>query len=335
MDKGLDFDDALLLPMHSHIESREDVDLSLSLSDFLELEFPIIASPMEGIISLKLIIGLSYLGGIGILHRFYNRLDKFPNYDWEDDISFLAKKCKDLNFGVAIGLGSIDVAHHALDSGVKIICIDVANGYLESVLKFTERVSDLIFSNKYDTLVMSGNVADGHGLIALINSGANLVRVGIGSGGLCTTRNVTGVGVPQLSAIDSCKLASDAKWLDSKSMIVADGGIRNSGDAVKALAIGADLVMIGSLFGTVYESANKGIIYGMASRKLQEEYYHTTKSVEGIEKALEKTQSLDDFISEFTWNMRSAFTYLNARNLYDLRLNAEFIRTGKGSIKRL
>jgi IMP dehydrogenase len=174
---------------------------------------------------------------------------------------------------------------------------------------------------------MVGNVATYESARILADAGADMIRVGIGNGALCTTRNVTGVGVPQLTALDNCK--------DVDAIIVCDGGIRNSGDAVKALAAGADVLMMGSPFARTYESANNGIIYGQASRKLQEEYYHSVKSVEGLEKEIEKDISLADLISEYTWGMRSAFTYLDAGNIKELQKNATWIEAGVGSIKKL
>jgi IMP dehydrogenase/GMP reductase len=144
---------------------------------------------------------------------------------------------------------------------------------------------------------------------------------------VCTTRNVTGVGVPQVTAITDCS--------KSTAMIIADGGIKNSGDAVKAFACGADLVMLGGLFAQTYESPADKSIYGMASRKLQDMRQTQVKSVEGIEKMIEKTMPLKQFVDEFSWGIRSAGTYLNARNLQEIYTNSKFVLTGRGSIKEL
>src|SRR3990167_6986622 len=160
MNEGLDFDDILILPRPSRVISRSDVDLSVNLVN-LKLKIPVIAAPMKGIVSPDLIIELSRLGGIGMLHRFYE------NYD----------------------------------------------GWL-----------------------------------------CDVYRIGIGSGTLCITRNMTGIGCPQITAIKNCLITKQA-------YIVADGGIRNSGDAVKALAAGADIVMLGTLLAQTYESSHNGIIY--------------------------------------------------------------------------
>jgi len=316
--KGYDFDDLLLIPRISSANSREDVDLSVTLSEFLKLKIPIIASPMKGIVGPNLINKLSELGGMGILHRFQD-----ASYSLGEEINDIKNS---ENYGVAVGLKDAFLVQKVLDFGSKLICIDVANGYLDSITRFCAVTKDYIIKNGYRCLLMAGNVATYQGVANLKNAGADLIRVGIGPGKLCTTRNVTGVGVPQLTAIQECGI------LDG---VVADGGIRNSGDAVKALASGADVVMIGSLFAQCFESEHNGIIYGMASRRLQDEYYHSVKSIEGIEVPAEKRVSLEDFINEFTNGIKSGMTYLNARNLTELYTNAEFIETGTGSIKKI
>lgn len=330
--KGYDFDDLLLVPRLSDVNSRDDVDLSVKLSDFLTLKIPIIASPMKGIISIELIDKLSKLGGIGILHRFYK-----TNDEWLGDVNQCSMRV--INYGVSIGLND-NRYKLALYLGAKIICIDVANGYLDIVRKFSEEVKNYIVKENHQALLMTGNVVTYDGVASLRDSGVDMIRIGIGGGSVCSTRNVTGVGVPQLTAIKNCTQReityiqkTGEVVIDKLPILVSDGGIRNSGDAVKAIAIGANLVMIGGLFAETFESSNNGIIRGMSSRSHQEEYHHTIKSVEGIEKSVKKVRSLEDFISEFTGGMRSACTYLNAKNLKALKRNARFIETGKGSLK--
>jgi IMP dehydrogenase len=170
---------------------------------------------------------------------------------------------------------------------------------------------------------MSGNIASYVGAKRLFDAGATLIRTGIGSGQLCTTRMNTGIGVPQASAILDCSNKEDEP---SDWFTVADGGIKNSGDAVKALALGADFVMLGSLFAKCLESDNNGKISGMASREFQEQFYgEVKKSVEGIQVEVQKSYYLNGFLNEFIWNMKSGFTYLNSKNIRELHKNAEFI----------
>ena len=305
MKKGYEFDDVMLIPKLSTVESRDNVDTRVQLGP-IRLDIPIIASPMKGIIGPRLIIELDRLGGLGILHRFYA----------EDHILDLEEASQATNWGAAIGL--LDDYDYVLDYGCPLLCIDVANGYLSSVASKVDEIATYIKNKGYNTLVMAGNVVTADGANSLDSAGADLIRVGIGSGSLCITRQVTGVGVPQLSAIMDCD-DTECKYL------VADGGIKSSGDIVKALAAGADVVMMGSHFAKAHESENGGKIYGMASRRLQEEYYHTVKSIEGVEKKVEKTDTLENIINELAWGIKSACTYLNANNLRELHMNVEFM----------
>jgi IMP dehydrogenase len=319
-DAGFDFDDVYLCPRPSSVVSRDAVDLSTNLGNGLVLKLPIIASPMKGIISPELIIGLSELGGIGILHRFYD-----DDAEWRRDFSLIMAKAK--NFGIAVGLNDVydtDKVETVIKYGAKILLIDIANGYISSLAQCLAKCTELIKAADSKCLLMAGSVIDYLGAINLYKYGCDLIRVGIGSGHLCTTRKVTGVGFPQLSAIENCCINKQ-----NFMKIIADGGIRSSGDAVKALAVGADAVMLGTLFAQTNESANNGIIYGMASRKIQESYYDTVKSIEGIEEEFKKTMSLEEFISEFTYGIKSACTYVDARNLYELNKHAEFVRKYK------
>ncbi len=318
--QGLEFDDVLIKPIPSEANSRSEVDISVKLFDNFTLNFPLIASPMRGIVNASFASKLSDLGGIAILHRFY---------DSDEEMFQEAKSLRDKNFGVSIGLNDENY-FELLNYNPKILCIDLANGYTKSLLNFCEKVSTYIINSHYKTLLMSGNVCTFKGARNLENSGVNIVRYGIGGGGLCSTRNVTGIGIPQITALKDI-----FPYPNSNLFICADGGIRNSGDFVKAIVAGANLGMAGSLFGQTFESASNGSIYGMASRKLNEMKYTQIKSIEGIEKAIEKKQSLEQFVEEFSWGIKSAGTYLNAKNLNEIQMNGEFILTGKGSIKDL
>jgi IMP dehydrogenase/GMP reductase len=312
--QGYELDDLLLVPQPSQVNSRDDVDLSVHIKNF-SLSIPIIASPMKGIVGVDIIKKIGELGGIGILHRFYGEND-FPVRFM--DLDKIASS--NYRFGVAVGLND-NFYKEALAEGASMIVIDVANGYLDKVRRFTTEVANFLNGGYRDCLLMSGTVATGEGTRILYDAGADLVRVGLGSGQLCTTRKNTGVGVYQATALDDCS------YVDTG--IVADGGIRNSGDGVKCLALGADLLMMGSLFANCFESDHNGEIAGMASREFQEQFYgEVKKSVEGVQQKAVKKMSLEDLITEFVWNMKSGFTYMNARNIQELHNNAEFILRG-------
>jgi len=277
---------------------------------------------MRGIVDARFASKLSDLGGLAILHRFY---------DTDEEMFKEVASLKDKNFGVSIGLNENNYAK-LIDFNPTVLCIDVANGYTKSVLILCEEIKNKIVEKKLDTLLMSGNVCTGQGVINLSNSGVDIVRFGVGNGGLCSTRNVTSIGIPQVSAL--LEANEDIDNFDDV-LICSDGGLRNSGDFVKAIVAGADLAMAGSLFGQTYESPADNSIYGMASRKLNEMKYTQIKSIEGIEKAIEKKFSLKQFVDEFSWGVKSAGTYLNASNLNEIRSRGEFILVGTGSIKSL
>lgn len=347
MKQGYDLDDVLLIPTNSSVCSRDAVSLATIIGNKFYLKIPIIASPMSGIVGVTLIKELGRLGGIGILHRFYN--DAIQR---QHDLEALEENAT--NFGVAVGLND-PFYKEACYSGASIICIDVANGYLKSVLDFTQEVAAHIENNKYNCLVMAGNVATYDGAEALYNCGAQLIRTGIGSGTLCTTRNNTGIGVPQATAIldSSHKMCyNTTTYVTSPEQaepyyskyayqsdehadwkVVADGGIKTSGDGVKALALGADFLMLGTLFSRCFESDHNGHIEGMASREFQEQFYgEVKKSVEGVQQSAIKNISLEALLTEFCWNMKSAFTYCNSTNIAELHSNAGFILCGSNSI---
>jgi IMP dehydrogenase len=325
MNHYLDFDDVLIRPQVSSVNSREDVDISVALGHIL-LSFPVIAAPMRGIVNADFIIELSKLGGMGILHRFYDTLE-----EWKAEI----KKVKDsgVPLGISVGqTGNGVVKEFLLEYQPDILLIDVANGYTESLHTMCANVNNMIAELNLPTLLMAGNVATYSGYSTLISAGVDMVRVGLGSGGVCSTRNVTGIGIPQISAILNCSYAK--KDTEGQGIIIADGGIKNSGDGVKAFVAGADVLMLGSLFAQTFESPSDGIIYGMASRKLQEMRYTQIKSIEGFEAIIEKRMSLEQFVDEFSWGIKSAGTYLDARNIDEIKKNGDFLLAGTGSIKK-
>lgn len=315
-----DYDDVLILPHCSKVNHRGDVDLSTHIGGEMFMQYPIMAAPMKGIVGPELITSLGEYGGLGFMHRFYS----FDEY-YADVPKILTYR-----FGTAISLKENESVYgEMLNYGSNIICIDVANGYLESVIAKCEEVSNYISSNGYsNAYVMGGCVATIKGCERLYDAGCEFIRVGIGSGQLCTTRNATGIGRPQISALLECGGNSD------KYYTVADGGIRNSGDAAKALAAGADFVMMGSWFAQANESENNGVIHGMASASHQIKTNGKTKSVEGISKKAEKVAPLETLLDEFVWNLKSAFTYVGARNICEFQARAEFVEVSTHAIKK-
>lgn len=311
LGRGYDYDDVEVIPVVSDdISSRNDVDL--------ELDFPIIASPMKGIISPDLILEISRYGGMGVLHRFYtDQQERF------DDIH----KVSSSNFGISVGIdwdkdeSDLYAIELALAYNAKVIIIDVANGYIRPVRFSVQKLYHYLdlykkYNSIYNTTkIMAGNVVTYEGAKKLHKAHADLIRVGIGSGQQCSTSSVTGIGMPQITALLNC----------NKFPIVCDGGIRGPADIVKALVAGAKYVMIGTAFARCFESSNNGVIYGMASKKLQYEYYSNVKSVEGKESEVKKDISARELLEDWIWKIKSAGTYLGATSPSEFRYKGNFV----------
>lgn len=320
MDQTLEFDDVLIRPISSTVSSRDDVDISVKLSDNLTLKFPLIASPMVGVVNGKFAHKLSVLGGIAIMHRFYlDRTEFFA--DVENNVGN-----NDI-FGVSIRIDEKEIDEY-FDIAPSIILIDTANGYTKKLLDYCEKVKSRISLLKSPALLMAGNVVTVDGVNMLADAGCDLIRIGIGGGAPCSTRNQTGIGLPNISALEECSMT------DRDVKLVIDGGIKNSGDFVKSIVAGADLGMAGMLFGQCFEAPNKGTIYGMASRTHMKNTNTEIKSVEGIDINIDKKYSLEQFVREFGYGIKSAGTYLNAHNLNDINKNGKFVKVSDHAIKK-
>jgi IMP dehydrogenase len=323
IEKAYGFDDVLVKPRYSSLGSRDEVDISIKLSDKLTLDFPLMASPMVGVVDGRFAKKLSRLGGLAILHRFYK-----DEHLQEDEI--LQNNLQEEKYGISVRIGD-ESFYRFLDYNPSILLVDTANGYTQRLLTYCIKISDYIINNHYDTLLMAGNVATSEGIYNLRDAGCHLVRVGIGGGSPCSTRNKTGIGIPNISALMDYK-RNVYKQVYPK--IVIDGGIKNSGDFVKAIVAGADLGLAGKLYAECYESPNEGILYGMASRTHMENTKMNIKSVEGFDTIIKKKHSLEQFVREFGYGIKSAGTYLNARNLLEIHANGEFVEVSGHSIKK-
>jgi len=306
-----DYDEIYLSPKgRSYVASRNDVDLR---SDLYGL-YPICSSPMRGISGSRLVIEMAKNNCLGILHRFETVENRLIMIDE------VAKHS--IPFGIAIGFGKdleefknieIPIASMAEKMGAVFIVIDSANGYLPQ----WEYLGKILRNKFPDLALAGGNVVTEDGAQYLKDCGFDYVRVGIGNGGLCETRKVTGVGRNQLCAIKDCSKV-DVK-------IISDGGINESGKAAKAFALGADFVFIGSLLGQSLEAEHDGIIFGMASHRNMMLTGKTVKSIEGHDAIVEKKKPLKEILEEFLWGLRSSCTYLNAKCYTDLQNTAKII----------
>ncbi|MGB9680677.1 MAG: IMP dehydrogenase [Minisyncoccia bacterium] len=333
---GLTFDDVLLVPKLTSVESRSSVDLSTNLTKKIKLKIPFISANMDTVTESKMAIGLAKLGGIGIIHRFLTIEDQVKEVK-------IVKKEK-LLVGAAIGIRGdyLERTKALIKAGVDVIVIDIAHGHSVFLLKVLKELTKKFPKMEF----VAGNVATGQATEAMIKNGASGVKVGIGPGALCTTRIITGAGVPQLTAISECSEVAK-KY---KIPIIADGGIRHSGDMVKALAAGASTVMIGFLFAGCEESPaltffrdNKKykLTRGMASLMANLDRQKKDESVkrdlekysaEGVEAIVPYRGAVADLIHQFLGGIKSGFSYCGAKNLKELWKKAEFIQITPASL---
>lgn len=310
------FDDVVLLPQYSPLDSRSTVSIQTKLSR-VRLQLPIISSPMDTVTGPEMASWIGLRGGLGILHR-YNSI--------EEQVAMVKETrnlCNDkILIGAAVGVNgdSWDRAQALVEAGADLLCIDVAHGHTKAAGNQLRRIADKYYSIE----IMSGNICTTEAARFSIDNGATVLRVGVGGGSVCTTREVAGVGLGQLSAI------YEIAEMSSKP-IVADGGIRKSGDIVKALAAGADAVILGNLLSQYSISAapiigDQKIFRGMASDSALSEYKGSTAEyvVEGEACFIDIDRDYENTFNTLLKGIRTGFSYLGAENIDKLRHNAKF-----------
>ena len=334
INEALTFDDVLLLPRYSSILPSK-TDISFQLTNKISLKVPFLTSAMDTVTESKMAIAIGIEGGIGIIHRNLSIT--------KQSLEVKKVKNKKLLVGAAVGTSQDDLirANLLIDSGVDLIVIDTAHGHSEKVLKILLKLKKIAGA----VPICVGNIATGEAARKLYNSGANIIKVGIGPGSICTTRMVAGVGVPQISAIMDVKKALHKK----KIKIISDGGIKFSGDIAKALAAGADAIMMGSIFAGTDESPGKkfkikGKVYkhyrgmgsigamsaGSANRYFQNKYKDKSKFVpEGVEGRVEYKGKVANIIYQLQGGLRSSMGYIGAKNLNEITKKAKFVKITK------
>ena len=241
--EALTFDDVTLAPKYSEILPSE-VDTSIKLTNNINLKVPLMSSAMDTVTESKMCIAIAKAGGIGIIHR---------NLDIKKQVAEIKKvKKKKLLVGAAVGAGinELERAKNVLKENIDLIVVDTAHGHTKKVADIIKKIKKI---KPKKTALCAGNIATAEAAKFLIKLGVDIIKVGIGPGSICTTRLVAGIGVPQLSAILNVRKGVGAR----KVSIIADGGIKFSGDIAKALSAGADAVMIGSLFAGTDEAPGK------------------------------------------------------------------------------
>jgi IMP dehydrogenase len=323
-DEWLSYDDVMLKPQRSPVESRDDVDLTMNLTPSIELDVPVIAAPMDSVCGPQMATAMNSAGATGFVHRFI------------EDPTDHAQAVLGVENGPRVGVvginGESKERARALASieGLDIFCVNVAHGHLEKSIKMIEWLTQ-----EFDTEIIAGNVATYQGAKDLYKAGADTVKVGIGPGSACTTRQKTGVGVPQITAIQEVRAAADkfGGHPSGKRYVIADGGMKTPGDVAKAIMAGADTAMLGSYFAGCPEAPMDGIIRGMASNEAQSDNGKGGVAEGGV-KTVESGASASEAVSEIAEGLASASSYCGAETLSEARENAEFIRVTDSAVKR-
>lgn len=333
---GLTYDDVLLLPDASDVVPSE-VDTSTQLTRTISIAVPLISSAMDTVTESAMAIAMAKAGGIGIIHR---------NLPISDQVTHV-KLVKNVGLaGAAVGVGDDGFARAQalIEAGVDVVVVDTAHGHHRAVLDAIARIKK--FSPTVQ--IIGGNVATRAGAQALINAGADAVKVGVGPGSICTTRVVAGVGVPQITAIMEAAKACNKAGIP----LIADGGLQYSGDIVKAIVAGANSVMLGSLLAGCQESPGElveisGVKYkayrGMGSlgamqsrgeqksyskdRYMQDDVLSEDKLVpEGIEGKVIFRGSVEDVVHQLVGGLRSGMGYAGAPDIQTLRREGRLIQ---------
>jgi IMP dehydrogenase len=321
--EGLTFDDVLLVPQYSELASRSLVDLSVTIKNFT-FKHPIIPANMKTIAGPELCKVNSCLGGLSILHRFMS-------IDEQLQVAKEMINSHSDNFAISVGVQAADKENikQFADIGVKIFCIDVAHG--DS--KLTVDMCNWIKNNYPNVLLIAGNVATGSGAKRLWLAGADVVKVGIGPGSLCTTRVETGNGVPQLTALMDVFQTRENMQTQMSNFIIADGGLKNAGDIVKSLCF-ADMVMAGNIFAGCNETPGDTIIMnGVSYKNYVGSSTHKANHIEGVAAMVPAKGKFNDILTKLLEGLSSGCSYQGVQNLLELKDNPTFIKITNAGLK--
>ena len=353
--KGLTFDDVLLIPAESHVLPNE-VKLDTKLAPNLQLHIPLISAGMDTVTEGNMAIAMAENGGLGVIHKNLSieaQVDEVKKAKGKTVDPNLPHPAVDnqgrLLAAAAVGVTSdtFERAESLLEAGADAIVIDTAHGHSAGVLRKIKEIREH-FPN---ATLIAGNVATSEGTAALFDAGVDVVKVGIGPGSICTTRIVAGVGVPQITAIYDA--ASVAQKYGKK--IIADGGIKYSGDVVKALAAGGNAVMLGSMFsgtteapGTIFTNEGKqfksyrgmGSVgamsqqHGSSDRYFQGGVNEANKLVpEGVEALVPYKGDVSNIIYQIDGGLRAGMGYVGASTIEELIENSQFVQITNAGLR--
>ena len=329
MKECLTFDDVSIVPKYSDILHRKDCNTMTKVTKNIYLEIPIVSSPMDTITEFDMAWSMAQLGGVGVIHRFMS-IEK----QVEIMRSFVS-----MTVGAAIGATGdyIERAQALVEGSCKIILIDVAHGHHLLVKDTIGRLKNEVSGN-YD--IVAGNIATRDAAQFLCEAGADAVRVGVGSGSLCSTRIQTGVGIPMVSAICNVVDVCDSYGVS----VIADGGIRTPGDVAKALAAGADCVMLGNLLSGTKETPGSITKTGIWPNEILQKKYRgsasleaksdrgETHNVEGYSTTIPYKGKVKRIINDILDGLKSSMSYIGASTLEEFQSLTEFVRVTNSGI---
>ena len=335
LKESLTFDDVTLVPQFSSILPSE-ASIETSLGRNLQLKIPFLSSAMDTVTESKMAIAIAKEGGLGIIHRNLGIAEQCKEVK--------RVKNKKLKVGAAIGTSKDDIlrANKLIENNVDLLVIDTAHGHSKKVLLTLKKIKKI--AKKIP--ICAGNIATAESARALANEGADILKVGIGPGSICTTRIVSGIGVPQISAVMEVKKGIKK---NKKIKIISDGGVKFLGDAAKALAAGADAVMMGSVFAGTEESPGKKFKYknklyksfrgmgsigammdGSSGRYFQKNFKDKTKFIaEGVEGRVEYKGKVEKIIYQLKGGLKSSMGYIGAKDLSNLQKKSKFVKITK------
>lgn len=326
ISEAVSFDDVLLVPKYSDIVTRADVSLEVDIGTATSMKLPIFAAPMDTIMSNNMARTLHEAGGRGVMHRYCTI---------EKQLELISGAGKDFECFAAVGVTGdyLERAVRLAEAGAAGVCVDVAHGHHVTAVAAVEKIRAAL----PNIHIMAGNIATIQGFEDLADAGANSIRVGVGGGSICSTRIQTGHGVPTLQSVMECAVS------DRDCLIIADGGIKTSGDIVKALAAGADAVMVGRMLAGTSEAPGEVIqnpgsppvkVYrGMASPEAQIAWRGRYSSNEGVSRTVPLRGPACDVLFELDKGIRSGLSYSGARSISELWAKATFIRQSAAGAK--
>ena len=324
MKECLSFDDVLLVPQYSDVKSRTEVNIESRLGN-TTFPLPIVSSPMDTITETEMALAMGEAGGLGIIHRYCTIPEQVGFVSYEGVIA------------AAIGVTGdyFERASALHGAGIRVFCLDVAHGDHSLMRVALEKLKEEYGESVH---LMAGNVASREGYDRLSEWGADSIRVGIGGGSICSTRIQTGHGCPTFQSILDCAGS------EYDTTIIADGGMKTSGDIVKALAAGADFVILGSLLagttetpGELFEGkrGKKYKVYrGMASKEAQKDWRGSHSSNEGVSTTVPFKGPVAEVLEDLENGIRSGLSYSGSRTIYGMQFKAQFVKqTGAGQVE--